>query len=108
MPHWRAIQTKPKAEHVVCKDLAYLGFQTYFPLYRTRYPQRLRPFFPGYVLADLQRPSSVPDIRRRKGVIAIIGTVAIPASVIEELQTRIDEYPILSPGQIVRLKRRGP
>jgi transcription antitermination factor NusG len=117
MPHWRAIQTQPSAEWSVLKHLARLYVPRFLPTYRIRRHRRgspitIRPWFPGYVFADLDQ---VPfaEVKRCRGVISIIGTIAIPTPVIDALKetarTRQDDSgQILHPGQIYRLNRSGP
>jgi transcription antitermination factor NusG len=119
MHPWFAIQTRPRHERAVERQLAYKGYEVFLPTYRVRrrWSDRTKeiecPLFDGYVfcrldLGRLQRIVTTP------GVISIVGTAREPVAVEEDeimavqrllLVTRsVEPWPFLHVGQRVRIQ----
>jgi transcriptional antiterminator RfaH len=118
---WYLIHCQPRKEFyaaIVLEKRLALG--VFLPEYeiRSRGNRRQIPFFPGYIFvqADLQKvPRS--QINTSPGVIHLVDfggdPLPVPACVVEEIAERLKQantfcQPSLRPGDLVRLKHRGP
>lgn len=102
MTAWYAVQTKPRAEWGVHRDLRDEGYATLYLHYAgtIRHARRvlgvLKPYFPRYLFVevDRQREQSVGFVNRIRHVHGVVGTpdgpLPIPEPVIAELASRAD------------------
>jgi transcription antitermination factor NusG len=119
--HWYAIQTAPRHEKSVTKQLRGDGIETFLPLTRevrqwSDRKQKIElPLFPGYVFLHLKDYASDRiQVLRKFGVVRFIGNqsgaLPIPepeiASVRQLLKNEIacKEHPYLKSGQRVRIR----
>ena len=62
MFHWYAFQSKPRKEQLLCEQLHIRGLETFFPWIRVELlssrPQKIQPYFPGYVFGRVDIESS--------------------------------------------------
>ena len=100
MPSWRAIHCRTLAEAKVAGKLNQLGIPTFLPrrlvrLHRKGRPLAQRPYFPGYLFADLVADPFIGEIYHLDGVIDVLGTVALPGHVIATLRALADENDVI-------------
>lgn len=120
LPHWYALQIRPRHEKKVVERLGEKGVVTFLPLVSAvhRWSDREKvirtPLFPGYVFLRALEASEIRrSVLRTPGVIGFVGNggtgLAIPDQQIEDLQRLLAHnipcalYPFLRVGQRVRI-----
>jgi transcriptional antiterminator RfaH len=114
--HWYAIYTRPHEETKALQHLLRQGYSAYLPRYRTRISHArrhqtvLRPLFPRYLFAGIDRESMRwRPILSTVGVVDIVRTGDEPAPVPSEIVAAIREredaggFDRLDPRQSLRL-----
>lgn len=115
MNQWYVIQTKPKKEESVTRQLAYARYECFFP--RMKGLLKEKPLFPSYlfVRTDFRDSQSHRNVHFTRGVQRILGgldgPIAVPDPIIEILKERtrdgslIEQELLFKAGDLVRVKR---
>lgn len=118
LPHWYAVQTRPRHEKKVAAELARKGIENYVPLlsqihrWSDRRKQVEVPLFPGYAFVHASMsPEARISILRVWGVLNFVGSqnlgTPIPDKQIESIRMLMTQnlqatpYPFLKSGQRV-------
>ena len=118
---WVAVWTRSRHEKSVRDDLASRSLEVFLPLLEmpSRRKDRRKtvdlPVFPGYLFVNLTSPDSPHVVTSTRGVVRILGPSATEYSIVPEGQVnavrtmvesrlRIDPFPYLKTGAIVRVK----
>ena len=79
MPHWYAVQTKPRQEQVAVTHLERQHFEIFLPRIRAarhrrgRWQSTIEPLFPGYLFVQLEfGAQNTAPIRSTRGVIGLV------------------------------------
>ena len=119
--HWFAVQTRPRHEKKVARELETKGIHSYLPVQSTprRWSDRVQhiplPLFPGYVFvrtrAAVQERVAVLQTNGITGYVGMRGQgIPIPDQQMQAIQTLmesgipLDPYPFLQEGKRVRIR----
>ena len=97
---WYCLQTESRKEHLAKNNLQDLDLEVYLPVYcriirhaRTITPTA-KPVFPGYLFVAIQHDFQFSQVKRTKGVKAVVSAgmkpIAIHSSFIQQIQAQED------------------
>lgn len=96
------LYTKPHAESWAEINLRKQGFATLLPRVRRR--GGLGPLFPRYVFVGQERGNRADPLRSTRGVLYVVRCgerpARVPASVLEEVRSRMDDQGVVSLDEI--------
>lgn len=119
--NWYAVQTRPRHEKMVARQLEKRGFATFLPLASQlrQWSDRRKlvelPLFPGYTfLRMVYQPEQRLRVLTTEGIVGFVGVhgqgMPIPDGQIEHIQgllaakVPLESYPFLKVGQRVRIR----
>lgn len=106
MKHWYVIQTKPKKEETVSRQLAQAECEVFVPKMKSL--TSTKPLFPSYafVRTDLQDPSRIRMVQFTRGVRKILGDGIDPQpisdAIVETLREKADGSSLLEQETLFR------
>ena len=113
MVNWYVLQSKPRKEAFLYKQLLVYRIEAYLPSVRVEpvnpRARKEQPFFPGYLFIHVDLKSiSISDLRWMPGAIGLVcygGEPAyVPDGLVRTIQTQVDEVRIAELGNIDRFK----
>ena len=119
--NWYAVQTRPRHEKMVARQLEKRGFATFLPLTSQlrQWSDRRKlvelPLFPGYTFLRMAyQPEQRLRVLSTEGIVSFVGVhgqgMPIPDGQIEDIQSLLaakvplESYPFLKVGQRVRIR----
>ena len=119
--HWYCLQTESRKEHIAKNNLQDLDLKSYLPVFCRviRHSRKItstaKPVFPGYLFVYIQHDFQFSQVKRTKGVKAVVSagmrTIAIHSSFIQQIQAQEDSQGYVQinqgrfqPGDLVHIQ----